>query len=361
MRRRHFIDNLRSFAVLALFLYHTAMIYNNFGENFYVRGPQSALAGGFIAALAPLYMPLLFVLAGMSAALALEKRSPAEFVKERLLRLGVPLVFGLLVLAPAQTYFAERFHNNYAGGYFEQYVLFFTKPTDLTGYTGGFTPAHLWFVAYLLVISLLAAPLVLLLRRRKAPPAFERLSLAGVLALFMVFMLTQVILDIGGKSLGEYFAQFMLGYLVLSKEPVLEKLEKNRMLLLALAAATTALNLYFTRRGWDSGIPYDIFVGFNGWVCILWLLGFGRRRLDFTSPALRYLARASYPVYLLHQAFLVAAAFYVFGWTKSPPLQALLIIALSAAASFAAYELFRRFGPMRFLLGIKAPPKQKNA
>jgi len=34
------------------------------------------------------------------------------------------------------------FHNGYTGNCFEQYILFFTKLTDLSGYNGGFTPAH---------------------------------------------------------------------------------------------------------------------------------------------------------------------------------------------------------------------------
>lgn len=81
--------------------------------------------------------------AGISSCYALRKRTPREYVKERVLRLLVPLLAGVALLVPIQTYVAEVFHNGYGGGYLAQYVLFFTKPTDLTGYHGGFTPAHL--------------------------------------------------------------------------------------------------------------------------------------------------------------------------------------------------------------------------
>ena len=46
-------------------------------------------------------MQLLFLLAGASTCLALRKRSNRQYVGERFVRLGVPFVFGVLVLVPA--------------------------------------------------------------------------------------------------------------------------------------------------------------------------------------------------------------------------------------------------------------------
>jgi hypothetical protein len=46
--RKHFIDNLRWICVLLLIPYHTCMIYNRFGENFYVRGAAFAIPNAFI-------------------------------------------------------------------------------------------------------------------------------------------------------------------------------------------------------------------------------------------------------------------------------------------------------------------------
>jgi len=46
--RKYFIDNLRRISVLLLLPYHTCMIYNNFGENFYVKSDGIPLLSGFI-------------------------------------------------------------------------------------------------------------------------------------------------------------------------------------------------------------------------------------------------------------------------------------------------------------------------
>lgn len=48
--RKNYIDNLRWLAILLLFPYHTAMIYNDFGENFYIRGPAIPAVSAFILA-----------------------------------------------------------------------------------------------------------------------------------------------------------------------------------------------------------------------------------------------------------------------------------------------------------------------
>ena len=81
--RKHYIDNLRILCILLLFPYHTAMIYNTFGERFYITGtPTQSLTFGTLAVY-PWWMTGLFVLAGMSTMYALEHRTGKEYVKER--------------------------------------------------------------------------------------------------------------------------------------------------------------------------------------------------------------------------------------------------------------------------------------
>lgn len=159
--RKHYLDNLRIICILMLFPYHTAMVFNTF-ESFYIHMPKQGLADAFIMINWTWIMPIMFVIAGVSAFHSFQSRGWKAYARERVWRLFIPLVVGILTIIPVQTYFAERFHNAYEGGYFEQYVLFFTKLRDLTGYNGGFTPAQLWFILYLFVISILAVPLILI-------------------------------------------------------------------------------------------------------------------------------------------------------------------------------------------------------
>ena len=96
----------------------------------------------------------------------------------------------------------------------------------------------------------------------------------------------------------------------------------------------------------------SILGGAGTWAMIVGLLGYGRRYLNRTSPALTYLAQGSYPVYLLHQTVIVVVAFYLVGTPGPWPVQWLLLLAASVAATFALYEGVRRT-PVRVLFGMK--------
>ncbi|MCL2672744.1 MAG: acyltransferase family protein [Clostridiales bacterium] len=352
--RKHHIDNLRWIAVLMLFPYHIFMIYNSFGENFYIKGADIRGTTAFIAATWPWFMPLLFVIAGIGTANALQKRSPGAYAKERVRKLLIPLVAGLLLVIPAQTYFAERFHNGYTGGYFAQYILFFTKETDLSGYTGGFTPGQLWFILYLFLISMAAIPVILLTCKIKFKPTLAKVPKILLPLFFILPCIGSLVLDIAGKSLGEYFVYFMLGYFLLSKDAVQQWVEKWRFALLGGALACTAVYL----MGWfgvftGSDLLYDIFARFYAWLMILALLGLAGRYLNFSNKATTYLSRSSFAVYLFHQSWIIAVAYYVFQFAKQPLPQMLWILLFSVPATFGTYELARRWKVTRFLFGIK--------
>lgn len=260
-------------------------------------------------------MPLLFAVAGMSTRYALQKRSNLAYIKERFLKLFVPLLSGILLLIPLQTYFAEVFHNGYTGGYWKQYLLFFTKVTDLTGYSGGFTPGQLWFLAYLFLISLAALPIFQLLRKKEITWHGNQILVIPMCAI--TFVLSYV-LDISGKSFGEYFSLFLLGYFVLAEEKVQEFLDKYRMIFLAVGVGFTTYTVAFQTLS-QSGI----------------------------------MSRASFAFYLFHQSLLILIGFYVLQSGLSIGLQYTIILVGGFLGSVFLYEICRRVPLFRFLFAIK--------
>lgn len=354
--RKHFIDNLRWLCVLLLIPYHACMIYNGFGEGFYIKGDSVPVLNNFLLIVSPWFMPLMFALAGASTAYALERRTAGQYVKERFLKLFIPLVSGLLLVIPIQTYFAERFHNGYTGGFFEQYVMFFTKPTDLSGYTGGFTPAHLWFILYLFIISLVALPIILLYKKGSRRLPVDKMTVPMLLPMFIFIAIMSLVLNIGGKSLGYFFAFFILGYFILSNETVQQRLVKSRWILFAAFAVLTGVKLYiFNVLNLVGGTWNGLLSDLVAWLGILSFVGLGRQYFNASNKVFSYLAEASFPIYILHQTVLVAVAFYVFRLTPAVPLQVTLIIIGSYIATLGVYEVFRRIPGVRFIFGIKAP------
>ena len=360
--RRNEIDNLRWICILLLFPYHAAMIYNCWDEGFYVRWFSSEAISSFIIATYTWFMPLLFVLAGASTAFALQKRTTKEYVLERVKKLLIPLLLGILFIVPAQTYYAERFHNAYTGGYFAQYALFFGKFGDLTGYTGGFTVGHLWFLLYLFVISMLALPVFRLINRVVNQQKLGALPVYAVVLLFLVPLLFAPVFEIGGKSLGLYFMLFLAGYFLLANEQIAARLEQSRIPLFVAAAVLIAvkLTLYFALHIRD-GLPSDLFDGLVMAVCVVGFYAMARRHLNQSTPLTQWLSRASFPLYILHQSVLIAVAYYVVTNVSSIAAQFGLITVISLILTVALYLLLKRIPYARMLIGLYEQPRKHSS
>ena len=108
--RKHWIDNLRWVTVLLVLFYHVIYFYNNKGVIGGIGGfseePQYQDVVMYI--LYPWFMPLLFILAGVSARYALEKKPAGEWFKSRTRKLLVPSTIGLLFIGAAVGWFNSR-------------------------------------------------------------------------------------------------------------------------------------------------------------------------------------------------------------------------------------------------------------
>lgn len=356
--RRHYIDNLRTFCILLLFPYHTSMIYNNFGESFYVTASPEYLPSLFGVIVYPWWMTLLFVLAGMSSYYALEKKSVKAYASERIHKLLVPFIAGLVLLIPVQSYIADIFHNQYAGSYIEHLKIFFTRFTDLIGTDGGFTPAHLWFVLYLFVISLVLLPFMNHYMKSKKLPV-EKANIVVLILLFIIVLVCTPILDFG-KSVGESLACFALGFYVLSNDKVQEKLQKNRLLLAVLFGCLMAVRVLLWNRGVINGLFADIQYRIYLWIGILFFIGFAKTYWNKTNKVLIYFSNASFSLFFFHQSILIVIGYYVIKALHTTWLQFLIIMTGTFILSLGCYEVCRRFRILSYLFGIKQNRSSKT-
>ena len=89
---------LRVFAVYLLFAFHTAPVYDPFPWYHVWRPELIPGVERFTGSVHLWHMPLLFLLAGWSLVASVRSRGGAAFVRERWQRLGIPLLFGCVVL-----------------------------------------------------------------------------------------------------------------------------------------------------------------------------------------------------------------------------------------------------------------------
>jgi glucans biosynthesis protein C len=158
--RRYDLDWLRVIAFGLLIFFHTGRMFvpwawpvNN--------AETSVVLDWLMRFLHEWRMPLLFFISGGAVWFALEKRSLAGYLRERIVRLLLPLVFGMLVVIPPQVYFERRFHGWPYSSFAEFYPTIFSSGSYPAG---NLSWHHLWYIPYILACSLVLLPLLLWFR-----------------------------------------------------------------------------------------------------------------------------------------------------------------------------------------------------
>jgi glucans biosynthesis protein C len=175
--RLNYIDWLRVLAVMVLFIFHSGEIFTKW--TFYVMDTElSPVIHCINSFIYQWHMPLFMFLAGMSSYIALNFRSGRVFLYERVKRLFIPLIFGILVVIPPQAYlrmfgnpdmvWPKGFEFNAPGpGYDKNFFEFYPDYFNGAYPNGNLEWGHLWFLAYLFTFSIIILPLFLYLKSEK--------------------------------------------------------------------------------------------------------------------------------------------------------------------------------------------------
>jgi peptidoglycan/LPS O-acetylase OafA/YrhL len=382
------LDWLRVLVVLGLIPYHAAVVFA-VGPGDYIKSPARSIVFDLAATLvAFLGMPLLFLVSGAATWFALGRRRPARYVLERVGRLAVPFVVGVLLLVPIQLYVDRRADPSYHVAYPQFYLTFLTDWANIArhGVFGrGFQYwGHLWFILYLLAVSVFLLPLLLWLRGTAAQRPLAYLAsrcgqLLGVFLLGAPLVLVEVALQgpigpraatdyanlySGAAGLVLYAVTFALGYLLFTDQRVRLALVRYRSVALGQAATLLLVHevaLAVAGRALGTA-PVGALVirgvrGYITWCLLVAALGFALRYFTANTALLRYLNEACYPVYVLHMPVLTILGFYLVRWNPPILIGYLLLLATTASVTFALYEGFvRRIPAVRFLFGLKPRP-----
>src|SRR5258708_40214024 len=103
--RLPWIDHLRTLVILLVVNMHASVTYSHVGD-WYVKSGQEPTVNAKIpfilwqALLQSFFMGLLFFVSGYFAYGSLSRRGPGGFTRERLFRLGLPVLLYMLVIHP---------------------------------------------------------------------------------------------------------------------------------------------------------------------------------------------------------------------------------------------------------------------
>jgi glucans biosynthesis protein C len=394
--RRHELDLLRALVVVGLIFFHTAVIFGA-GEFPIKATTENRAATVFLGFGATWGMPLLFLISGMGIWYSLRSRSPAAFARERLRRLGMPLLIGLVTLVPLQVYLGLR-HAGDPSSFGQFYARFWDVrpvldfPFVITAAPDGvFETGHLWFLVCLLGFSLALLPGFAWLRRPAGRRLLERpggllARPGGLLLLALPLAAVEVALGSetghGGWNHGSYALFLLYGFLAAADPRISEALQRHwrpaaalgLLLFLAAGAAYGAADAGaepFTDMD-PRSMAFRLLKSVDGWLWVVAIVGLARSQLQRrrSSPAqpapqraarpglLRHLGayanEAVLPFYVLHETVIVVVAYFVLSWPIAAGAQYGVIALVSLAATLLLYDLGVRRSPLtRFLFGLK--------
>lgn len=352
--RKYYIDNLRWMSLLWLIPYHTAMAWNVWGEPNYIFFEKNKLISSIVVFLSPYFMPLLFLLAGISTKYALQKRNFKQYLVERVNKLLIPLLFGTAVLMPVLSYIGDKFNHSYSGGFFSHYAIFFTKYTDLTGADGGFSFGQFWFLLYLLIISVVS---IGILKVVKIIPVKSKKSLSFpvVLLLGLPLPLLNEYLSIGGKSFAEYLYLFLIGYFAFTDEKTTDTAKKYCYILLCAGLAAAFINVYlfiWSEKEWIFLNTTAKFVA--EWLMIIALIGFSKKCLNFSGKFAHCMKTMSFLFYIYHFLWVVLIQYLLYNFIgNNTDFLFFGTIILSYPVTFICCEISLKIPLLRYLTGTK--------
>jgi len=373
--RRYDLDWVRICAFALLILYHVGMYYVTW--DWHVKSPRaSSSLEPLMLLVNPWRLPLLFLVSGAATSFMLA-RGGRGLAGARSKRLLVPLIFGMLVVVPPQSYFEVVEQLHYDGSYWQfwgRYLAFDGTFCDRDGCLKLPTWNHLWFVTYLWVYTMVAL-LALRLAPRDLLDRWSRqlervggpwllLIPAAVLAIARIalrdrFPETHALVG-DWYNHAQYFPVFVAGLLLARTTAPWESLRRARFVNAGIALVAYASLLAYYASFNDSHPPPDLLrmaarVAFAlfCWAAIVAILGFARAIAPGDSAARRYLTEAIFPFYIIHQTAIVAFAHWLAPWKLPLLIEGALLIGATVVCSVGGFEIVRRVSWLRPLFGLK--------
>lgn len=300
------------------------------------------------------FMSAMFFISGIFTWGSLHRRGPISFARERLLRLGLPFIFGVIFVMPIAYYAAYLF----SGGHLH-YLAYWRQNL----FEDGPPPGPLWFIWVLLLFNLAVAVSFPLWRRLDGP--IERLAKFGGLhplrfaaAILLVCSIAYfpLLVRYGPSAwtafftgpfyfqqsrFALYFAWFVIGCVTGAGGLQRGLIESSGAMVqhagswLIAALVIFAVMEFIPRALFDAGIVTEVYAR----LCydILWMISCVASTLAFLAIFLRYatkpnafmdrLARNAYLIYIVHYIFVL--------WIQYALLQLPLLAGIKFIMTFA--------------------------
>ena len=315
--RLFYLDNLRVYLTILVILHHAAMAYSGTGEWSIVDPAIDAISPIFLIFFTAInqsyFMSAFFLLAGYFTPRSLDKKGKANFIKDRLIRLGIPLLLFNAINLNINEYL---------------YTVYYLKKPFSLKFT--YSPAHLWFLQALLIFTIIYVVYRVLADwiapntkfqyyQDRFPP--NSTLVWSIIILTVLTFAVRLIFPVGSKVAGlqlGHFVHYAFSYYVgiMAQHGDwfnrLKKRQARQWGIISLIVIPLILVLMIGGSSFQKniikflgGMHWQAF-GYALWETILFigitviLLYFFRERFNKTGALLRFMAKNVYTVYIIH-------------------------------------------------------------
>ncbi|MFP3040891.1 acyltransferase [Treponema primitia] len=373
--RFRYLDNIRSFVIILVIFMHSSVTYSGIGGWYYKEGLQEnlniiemAIFGILQSFTQAWFMGILFFVSAFLASRSLNKRGTITFIKERLFRLGIPLLFYMLVIAPFIYFILLKKENitwSYLLNNYKDYLSSFTW----VGSTG-----PLWFVEVLLlfcIIYALARPLFFKtgkarLNWLKTKSIVYIILLTGVIAFIirLWFPIGSKILNLQFSFFSSYIMLFILG-IITGEKNLFEYIsdEKNIkwfkivlflgiplwLIIMILGGALKGEMLIYGGLYWQS-FAYAIWESFVAIGFSIGIISFFKKYIYADNEFTKLLAEKAFSIYVFHAPFLITISLLLKKWTIGPLIKSLAAASMTFIICLIFSIAIHKIKPVRILL-----------
>jgi fucose 4-O-acetylase-like acetyltransferase len=363
-----YIDNLRWTMILLVISMHAADTYSPFGNWYFVeRPPVTAIDTLFFGAwqmyLQSFFMGLLFFVAGFFVPASYDRKGAAAFVRQRAIRLGVPVLLYMFLIGPVTEYdVAHSWTSTLPTSFAHEWVKH-VRDGEFLQENG-----PLWFCLALLIFCLVYAALRSLGRSAAraveggAPPSTGHLVQFALLMAVLSYVVRALdpgsLLNMHLGDFPQYILLFTAGVLSARRDwlPKLDFRLGVRWLSIVVPVGMVGwlvLMIDARRHGVDFSGGWNwqsaAFCLWESFTCIavsFGLLVIYRRYFDAQGNLARFLSANAFGVYVFHPPILIAIARLMHRLACPPLTKFALLTAASALFSFAICALLLRRLPL---------------
>jgi Acyltransferase family len=369
-----YIDSIRIFLTILVVLHHLSIIYTGSGSWTYTENREdvftAALGNWFTAVNHSYFMGLFMLISAYFVPASYDRKGARNFVKDRLIRLGIPLVIYGLVIRPILFYVGYSkfgglelsFWNWYTHQYFQAY-----------GWTG---QGPTWFLTALLIFSLLYVLWRLIISTRpqiasqESKPAsessFPRNLTIALFALGLAVMSFIVRLRFPSDTVflplnfqladfSQYIALFIIG-LVAYQHNWLERLPDKTgkfWLTIAVVMILAFPPIAILGGAMENDLPFKggwhwqalLATTWQSFICVsmcISVIYIFRRYFNRQGKLAGFLSRNAYTVYLIHEPVITFTALALVGLTLYPLLKFGLVALITIPLCFGLSSLIRK-------------------